>query len=131
MFDEILVSNWLIPLLKPSLHRILKFAKPHTMVSRQRMQNLWRLVRRIERAGVPGDFVELGVARGGTSILLCYGAMRSRFERHVWLFDAFEDFPKPDATLAEVRDRLFGDFSFDAARVHLQKCWFQDAAPAA
>lgn len=129
MFDERIVPNRLVSVLKPSFYEIMRRAKPHTMVSRKRMQNLWRLLCRVERDEIPGDFVELGVARGGTGILLATAAARSRLPREVWLYDAFEMFSPPDAFYQEVHKRLFENFGFDPARVHLFQNWFRDAAP--
>ena len=100
MFDEVIVSNWALPFLKPSFYRVMKTAQPYSMVSRKRMQNLWRLMSRIERRGLAGDFVEMGVARGGTGLLLATFASRSRLPREVWLYDAFEELPQPTAYLA-------------------------------
>ena len=40
MFDDLIISSKLLPLLKPRLHRLMRLAGPYTMVSRNRMQNL-------------------------------------------------------------------------------------------
>ena len=129
MLDEIMVSNKLLPLLKPRLHRLIKAAKPYAMVSRNRMQSLHRLQRRTERDGVAGDIVEAGVARGGSAILLASLASRSRLDRQVWLYDAFELIQPPEAEHQIVHHTLFEVFQFDPARVHLCPGWFQDTIP--
>ena len=121
-----MLSNKLLPFFKPRLHRLIKAAKPYAMVSRKRMQNLHRLQYRTERDGVAGDIVETGVARGGSAILLASLARRSRLERQVWLYDAFELFDPPVAEYQVVHDTLFKVFQFDPQRVHLAKGLFAD-----
>lgn len=126
MFEDTIVSNWTLPLLKPSFYRAMKHARRHSMVSRKRMQNLWRLMHRIERQGIPGDFVELGVARGGTGVLIATFAWRSRLPRAVWLYDAFEELPRPEARVAQVRRLLHEECGFTPDRVHVTKGLFED-----
>ena len=129
MFDDVLISNRLLPLLKPRLHRLIKAAKPYAMVSRKRMQNLHRLQHRTERQRVPGDIVETGVARGGSAILLASLARQSAGERQVWLYDAFELFEPRQGEYQVVHDTLFQTFSFDPQQVHLFKGWLQETVP--
>lgn len=126
MFDEAIISNWALPFLKPSFYRVMKAAKPFSMVSRKRMQNLWRLMSRIERQAIPGDFVELGVARGGTAVLIAAFASRSRLPREVWLYDAFEELPQPDAYFGQVRQLLYEQSAFTDDKVHVAKGLFEN-----
>ena len=78
----------------------------HTMVGELRLQNVREAVEAVVRLGVPGDFAELGVWRGGVCVyakavldLLCEGrgapgiAEGGRGARDVIVFDAFEDIP--------------------------------------
>jgi hypothetical protein len=70
----------------------------HTMVGRARLDNVQECVERVIADGVPGDFLEAGVWRGGTSIfmraiLAAYGIT----DRTVWVADSFRGLPPPDA----------------------------------
>jgi len=70
----------------------------HSMIGRKRMENLRLLAERALFDGIPGDFIETGVWRGGACIYLraileAYGVR----ERHVWAADSFEGLPPPDA----------------------------------
>lgn len=130
MFEEQILPNWILPIAKPKLARIMKQVKPYTMVSRKRMQNLWRLLQRVEREGVEGDFVELGVARGGTAAMIATVARGSRIERYVWLYDAFENLSSPCATYSEVWQTMFSTFHFNIEKVHLVSGFFADVVPA-
>jgi O-methyltransferase len=69
-----------------------------TMVGRARLENVARLCRAALDDGVPGDFAETGVWRGGVTILMraileAYGDA----DRQVWVADSFEGLPAPDA----------------------------------
>ncbi len=73
-------------------------AVAHSMVGELRMDNVQGCVEDVIRRGVPGDLIETGVWRGGTtifmrSILEAYGVR----DRRVWVADSFEGLPKPDA----------------------------------
>lgn len=66
----------------------------HTMVGRKRLDNVHRAVETVLKDGVPGDFIETGVWRGGVCILIrailqAYGVT----DRTVWPADSFEGMP--------------------------------------
>ena len=68
-----------------------------TMVGLKRLNNLQHCVTSVIRDGVPGDLIETGVWRGGSSILMravlkAYGDC----SRKVWLADSFRGLPQPD-----------------------------------
>jgi O-methyltransferase len=70
-----------------------------SMIGQKRMDNLDSCVRDVLRNGVPGDFIETGVWRGGAVILM--RALLEVFgdtERTVWVADSFQGLPKPNAT---------------------------------
>jgi hypothetical protein len=81
-----------------------------TMVGRKRLDNVQHCVEDIIARGVAGDFVETGVWRGGTTIL-----MRAILKKHniadvvVWCADSFEGMPKP--TTDDLKAQANSDFS--------------------
>lgn len=71
-----------------------------TMVGRARLDNARGLATQAVLDGVPGDFIETGVWRGGVTILFrgildAYGDT----DRTVWVADSFEGLPVPNAEL--------------------------------
>lgn len=70
----------------------------HTMVSTERLDNVQFCLERVLADGVPGDFIETGVWRGGVCIFA-----RSLFKAHgvrdrtVWVADSFEGVPTTSA----------------------------------
>jgi O-methyltransferase len=125
-------------------------AVAHSMVGQRRMDNVQACVEDVVRRGVPGDLIETGVWRGGTtifmrSILEAYGA----HDRRVWVADSFEGLPKPDAeryphdagdtfhtypelaiSLEKVQEN-FARYGLLDDQVRFLKGWFKDTLPTA
>jgi hypothetical protein len=70
-------------------------ARAFTMTSRERMFALWQAVDHVVRAGVPGDVVECGVWRGGSSMLAAAGLLRAGSTRPLWMYDTYEGMTAP------------------------------------
>jgi len=72
--------------------------RAHTMLSAKRLNHLRQLVERTIKEGIPGDYIEAGVWRGGACILMrgvlaAYGVR----DRLVYCADSFAGLPPPDA----------------------------------
>ena len=82
----------------PDFNQLLKVIRPYTMLSTERLYRLFSHARRICLENIPGNFVECGVAAGGSSALLAYVIRRySRSPRFVWCFDSFSGMPPAGA----------------------------------
>jgi O-methyltransferase/8-demethyl-8-(2,3-dimethoxy-alpha-L-rhamnosyl)tetracenomycin-C 4'-O-methyltransferase len=73
-------------------------SKAPSMIGARRMENVRSECERVIRAGVPGDFMETGVWRGGACIMMravlkAYGIA----DRRVIAADSFAGFPAPSA----------------------------------
>lgn len=80
--------------IEPSLRRV----RPYTMTSNEGLLALGRQVRAVLADGIPGDFVECGVWRGGAAFLMADLLRQAGVrDRKVWLFDSFEGLPPPQA----------------------------------
>jgi predicted O-methyltransferase YrrM len=126
--------------------RALGLVREHTVVGPTRLAALYRVVREVASANIPGDLVECGVARGGSGALMALAARDARSDKSAWLFDTFEGLPLPsradrDYELArryagrfrgEITDvrALFAQLGLDH-RVHFTKGLFQDTLPRA
>ncbi len=118
-----------------------------TMVGHRRLDNIRACIERIITDEVPGDFVECGVWRGGSSIfakavLKTYGVT----DRKVWLADSFEGMPaqteadKVDQDLSSMRylavsreavEINFRRFDLFDDNVRFVKGWFSESLPTA
>ncbi|UJB43718.1 TylF/MycF family methyltransferase [Streptomyces sp. A1-5] len=66
----------------------------HTMIGMRRLDNIQECVEQVLRDGVPGDFIETGVWRGGACILMRALLKAHGVEdRNVWLADSFAGVP--------------------------------------
>lgn len=121
----------------------------HTMVGRERLENVQYCVDTVLAEDIKGDFIETGIWRGGTCIfmqglLMAYGATG----RTVWAADSFEGVPVPTlpqdkgfdlsskvfpflaVSLDEVRE-LFERYGLLNENVKFLKGWFKETLAAA
>ena len=119
-----------------------------TMIGTRRLDNVEKCVRSVLEEGVPGDFIETGVWKGGTTIFM-RGVLKALgiTDRRVYVADSFEGAPPPNATrypadrgsvfhtwdlavgLATVREN-FARFGLLDDQVEFVKGWFRDTLPA-
>ena len=59
----------------------------HTMIGWKRLENMYEALRVTWEEEIPGDFVELGVWRGGASIFAAGVIEQLNFDRSVWVCD--------------------------------------------
>src|SRR5215207_1701455 len=97
-------------LLEPEFIALYERCAPATMTSIERMYALYQAVRHVHAAAIPGDLVECGVWRGGSSMLaaLTLDSLGDR-KRCVWLYDTFEGMPPP----GDVDRSLIGQHATD------------------
>jgi hypothetical protein len=122
----------------------------HTMVGLKRLNNLQQCCEDVIRRGVPGDLIETGVWRGGSTILMrailkAHGVT----DRRVWVADSFEGLPHPDeqkypqdkgdthhthealaVSLEQVKHN-FERYGLLDEQVRFLKGWFKDTLPTA
>lgn len=118
----------------------------YTMAGHLRLDNVQMCVDDVLTNGVPGDFIETGAWRGGTTIFMrallkAYGEST----RKVWVADSFEGLPKPKdeedgwdlsevdylkVSLEQVKDN-FRRFDLLDDQVEFLKGWFCDTLPTA
>lgn len=121
-----------------------------TMIGVSRMRNLRMLTMRAVETGVPGDFIETGVWRGGACIYAkgVFEALGAT-ERRVFVADSFCGLPEPDtvrypadagdvhhtyAPLAVSRETVMDNFrryGLLDERVVFVEGWFKDTLPTA
>lgn len=117
-----------------------------TMIGHARLDNLEALARIIFEDGIPGDFLETGVWRGGACIFM-RALIDQQPDRSVWVCDSFEGLPPPDpeqypvdegdelykqsvlAVPLEEVQRNFQRYGLLDDRVRFLKGWFKDTLP--
>jgi hypothetical protein len=70
-----------------------------TMIGQKRLINIEWAIRYVIANGIPGDFIECGVWRGGGSVF-ARAILKALdvTDRHVWVVDSFEGLPKARTT---------------------------------
>jgi O-methyltransferase len=122
----------------------------HTMIGLKRLDNLQMCIENVIADGVPGDLIETGVWKGGSTIFM-RGVLRAYGEtrRRVWVADSFEGLPPPNThaypedagdihftieslkiSLDQVKDN-FAAYDLLDEQVVFLKGWFSDTLPAA
>lgn len=128
---------------------------PWSLVGAGGLEQTHDLAQALVRHGVPGAFVECGVAQGGCAALIAQVAAAENAGRHCWFVDSYEGLPDPTeedfagedgrtgdhtrplprgsclGTIEQVSELLFERFGLHPDRISLVKGWFQDSLPTA
>jgi hypothetical protein len=84
--------------LSPEVRDTVERAQPYTMTSPERLATLCMAVEHCVANRIPGDFVECGVWKGGSSMAAAWTYLRlGREDVDLFLFDTFEGMSEPTA----------------------------------
>ena len=73
---------------EPTFREIRDFCEDFTMTSEERMYALHASVNYVVGAGIPGDFVECGVWRGGSAMIIALSLLELGVtDRRIYLYD--------------------------------------------
>ena len=105
---------------RPEFVRLALKVKTHSMLTYPKLSFLYDLAVRVEKEGIPGDFVQCGVWRGGSAALVAR-AWHASPNRRLWLLDSWAGQPAPDARdVSEYREDaapgMFASSAEDAQR---------------
>lgn len=76
--------------------RIYDRCKEFTMTSKERMYALYKATEYVIESDIPGDFVECGVWKGGSSMLIALTLLELKStDRKIYLYDTFEGMTEP------------------------------------
>lgn len=77
---------------------VYNFCKPYTMTTIEPMYALFDAVKYILSNNIPGSFVECGVWRGGSSMLIAKMlSNRNITDRKIYMYDTYEGMPEPES----------------------------------
>lgn len=75
---------------------IYNICRPYTMTSVERMYSLYKAIEYTVSRDIKGDFVECGVWKGGSSMLIALSLIKFGLtDRKVYLYDTFEGMSQP------------------------------------
>ena len=88
----------------PTFLKILKACQPYTMTSIERMYALYNAVTYIVKNNIAGSFVECGVWRGGSSMMIALTLKELGVSnRALYLYDTYEGMSEPTADDVDFR----------------------------
>jgi Macrocin-O-methyltransferase (TylF) len=125
-------------------------ARAHTMIGLKRLANVRICIESVLADSIPGDLIETGAWRGGTTIFMrAVLKVHGVTDRTVWVADSFAGLPPPDANryprdqgdrlhtfpqlavpLDRVRDN-FRRYGLLDEQVRFLEGWFRDTLPGA
>lgn len=80
----------------PEFVALFELCRPYTMTSAERLFSLYHAVNYVLKNNIPGDFIECGVWKGGSALLMAKMlAMKNISDRKVVLYDTYEGMPPP------------------------------------
>ena len=80
--------------------------KDYTLTSKERMYALFKAVEYTVNAKIEGDFVECGVWKGGSAMVIAYTLLKMKeTHRKIYLYDTFEGMSKPSNEDVRLYDR--------------------------
>jgi DNA-binding transcriptional MerR regulator len=99
----------------PDAHRALyERVSPYTQTSLERVAALADAVEYVVRRDIPGDFVECGVWRGGSSMAIALTLLRLGVsDRKLWLYDTFGTMPPAGEHDRDYTGRLVTEGALD------------------
>lgn len=98
-----------------------------TMTSKKRMHALYKAVEYVIDCGIPGDFVECGVWKGGSMMLVAYALREfNATDRKLYLYDTFEGMTKPtrnDYHTLNKKVNVFDKWKKEQKKNHNEWCY--------
>jgi hypothetical protein len=118
--------------LEPEFLELYERCRDCTMTSIERMYALYTATRYVVESAVPGDFVECGVWRGGSVMLIALTLLRlGSTDRSLWLYDTFDGMTPPsDADIQETTGSPARDILAQRARTAEDPFWAVAPRPA-
>ncbi len=91
------------PDMDPAFAPLFAQCKPYSLIHVERMYSLYKAVHYIVKKGIPGDFVECGVWKGGAAMMMALTLKQlGATDRKIWLYDTYEGMSKPTEEDASV-----------------------------
>ncbi|MEN0047265.1 MAG: TylF/MycF/NovP-related O-methyltransferase [Bacteroidota bacterium] len=136
-------ENTLVDVTDDDFWEIYEICKPYTMTSLERMYGLYEAVKYILRNNIKGDFVECGVWRGGSAMLIGEVLARQKVsDRKIFLYDTFEGMSPPtssdvdlngnsatsllEANLNDRADTVWCEAPLEQVKQNMQSCGLSD-----
>ncbi len=110
-----------------AFNRINDKCKDFTMTSKESMYALYKAVAYVIKNKIPGDFVECGVWKGGSMMLVANVLLElNASDRKLYLYDTYEGLPEPtenDFSLTGKKDAAIHNWKKEQKSDHNEWCY--------
>jgi O-methyltransferase len=106
----VIKNKYMPPPYDDNVERIIAKCEPFTMTSRARLFALYQAVKYLNANNIPGDFVECGVWRGGSSMAAALSLLEiGDRTRHIYMYDTYEGMSEPTEKDVDFRNTKIKD----------------------
>jgi hypothetical protein len=98
--------------------------KDYTLTDVEKMYSTYKATEYIVNSGIPGDFVECGVWKGGSAMIIARTLLRMKdINRKIYLYDTFEGMTKPTEKDVAIADGFPAIISWEKKQRDNYKKW--------
>jgi O-methyltransferase len=95
-YNIVKATKKFLPDMDQDFRPVFESCKDYTMTSAERMYNLYKAVEYVIKNNIKGDFVECGVWRGGSAMIIAHTLMKLDVrDRNIFLYDTYEGMSEP------------------------------------
>ncbi len=103
---------------------VYNLSKDYTMTSKERMYALYKAVEYVAKNNIPGDFVECGVWKGGSSMLIALTLQKFGINnRKIWMYDTYEGMSEPTEKDADITGNSAEKLLKEASKEKQDSVW--------
>jgi O-methyltransferase len=127
--EEILVRDGIpLDILDQDFIRIFNDCKPFTFTTVEPMYSLYQSVQYVIKNNIPGDFVECGVWKGGSAMLIAKTLVASNItNRKIYLYDTFEGMSEPTEKDVDFKGENASKLLTDSDKFSQKSVWCYSA----
>jgi hypothetical protein len=97
---------------------IISFVKPYTLLAKKCIQNILDSIDTIVKENIPGDFIEIGVFKGGAIMAMALKCKQLGVDRKIHAYDTFEGM-----TPSTINDEdIFNRFAYEIIHLDYVQC---------
>jgi len=123
-FKIVRLSQIATPVYEQEFEQIYSLCKEYTMTSKERMFALYNATKYIVESNIPGDFVECGVWRGGSAMLIALTLKSAKSKkRKIYLYDTYEGMVKPTKEDISAKDGSSALVTWDKSKNEGHNDW--------
>ncbi len=95
-----------LPDAEKDFFEMLMHCKPFTMTSYERLYSIYTTVNYLIKNNIDGDFVECGVWKGGSAMMMCLALLKLNVtDKKIYLYDTYQGMTEPTEVDTSIRNK--------------------------